>query len=319
MKNLDLCPYTTLGEEVDSNVCSVNEKDDDGDIILNDVDLCPETPIGEEVDENGCSDSQLDDDEDGIPNDKDICANTPSGNLVDANGCTLLDSNNFTIEVIGETCLGKNNGQISISANEPLNYKLFVNGSFFDNFSPSFSLDNLTPNTYDICIEVEGVTSPYCYKVEVAAGATISGKSSINNKQLQVEVSEGTLPYQVYVNGNKQFETYQNEFSLDVEHGDIVIVKTAIECEGLYLKKVQLFNNLTVYPNPSEGLFTIAIPTNDQLVDVRVFNDISQLIISNTFVVINSRVHLDLTDKPVGVYIVKVYLDKEYVFKVVRK
>jgi len=42
-------------------------------------------------------------------------------------------------------------------------------------------------------------------------------------------------------------------------------------------------------------------------------------VLSNTYEVLNSRVHIDLTNKPLGVYIVKVYLDKEYVFKIIKK
>ena len=123
----------------------------------------------------------------------------------------------------------------------------------------------------------------------------------------------------MYVNGNLRFETYRNNFSLEVAHGDAVAVKTAVECEGVYAKNIKLFDELTVYPNPSEGLFSIAIPTNAKDVTVKVFNSISQMVLYKTFEVINSRVQLDLTNRPVGVYLVKVYSDKEYVFKAVKK
>jgi hypothetical protein len=263
---------------------------------------------------NGCSD----DDNDGVLNNADACPDTPAGKIVDANGCTLLAADNFSIQVTSETCPNKNNGQLVISAQENLDYQLTVNGKQ-QSFTTEITLSDLSPGNYEVCIEVIGITSPYCYTLEVKEGITLSGKSSLNNKKLQVEVSEGTLPYFVFVNGELYFETYENDFSLPVSHGDIVEVKTAFECEGIFAKEVQLFDNLTVYPNASDGLFTIAIPTKDKQVTIKVFNNISQIIASDTYEVINSRVQLDLTNKPLGVYFVRVYLDKEYLLKLVKK
>jgi hypothetical protein len=260
-----------------------------------------------------------DTDGDGVLNDQDNCPNTKTGALVDAYGCELLASNNFNIKVVSETCAGKNNGQLVIIANTNQNYKLTFNGTTY-NFTTDKTINNLIPGNYTFCIEVDGVTSPYCYSINVAEGATISGKSSIKNNQLHIEVTKGTLPYQVLVNGNLQFETYENDFNLAVNHGDLVIVKTNVLCEGEYAEKIQLFDNLNVYPNPSEGLFSIPIVTNDQKVTINVFNNTSQLVLSNTYEVINSRVQINLSNKPQGVYFVKVHSNnKNNVFKIVKK
>jgi hypothetical protein len=86
--DIDNCPDTPSGEEVDDSGCSSSQIDMDGDGITNDIDQCENTPTGEEVNENGCSASQLDDDGDGITNDIDQCENTPNGEEVDANGCS---------------------------------------------------------------------------------------------------------------------------------------------------------------------------------------------------------------------------------------
>ena len=321
LNDVDECPNTSAGEIVNAAGCSESQLDDDSDGVMNNVDNCPNTsnPNQEDLDGDDIGDVCDDDiDGDNIMNDVDICSDTPIGVSVDANGCILLAADNFEIETISETCPNKNNGQLIITANESRDYKLTINGNS-QSFNSNVTIDNLSPGAYEICIEVVGITSPYCYVVEIEAGTTISGKSSLNNKQLQVEVTEGTLPYQVYVNGNLRFETYRNNFSLEVAHGDAVAVKTAVECEGVYAKNIKLFDELTVYPNPSEGLFSIAIPTNAKDVTVKVFNSISQMVLYKTFEVINSRVQLDLTNRPVGVYLVKVYSDKEYVFKAIKK
>ena len=86
--------------------------DTDGDGVTDDIDTCPDTPNGEEVNETGCSTSQVDTDGDGVTDDVDTCPDTPSGVTVDTNGCTLspiyLDDNGVTIKardfaVVGES------------------------------------------------------------------------------------------------------------------------------------------------------------------------------------------------------------------------
>ncbi|WP_305852409.1 polysaccharide lyase family 7 protein [Lutibacter sp. A64] len=265
----------------------------------------------------GISTSVADDDDDGVLNSNDKCPNTSIGTSVDANGCALLESNNFKIEVLGETCSGKNNGKLVITAVKDQDYTLtYYNETF--SFTSEKTLENLTPGTYSFCIEVIGVTSPYCYTVVIPEATTISGKSTLTNKQLFVNISKGTLPYKVIVNGSLQFKTFDNDFNLEVNHGDLVEVKTEIECEGVYSKNIELFNSLNVYPNPSMGLFSIPIETNHKTVEISVFNTVSKLVLSKIYNVINSKVQLDLTHKPRGIYFVKVHLDKDYIFKVVK-
>ena len=258
-----------------------------------------------------------DSDNDGVLDEHDTCPNTTAGASVDVNGCAFLASNNFNIEVISETCPDKNNGKIIITASKNQVYKLTFNGQDYS-FTTEKTLDNIAPGNYDFCIEVVGVTSPYCYTVSIAEGTQISGKSSLNNKQLYVNISKGTLPYQVYVNGDLQFKTYQDAFNFEVNHGDAITIKTKNDCEGIYTKKIQLFDSLTVYPNPSQGLFSIPIVTTDKTVNISVFNTSSQLVLSKTFNVINSIVQLDLTNNITGIYLVKIHLDKDYLFKIVK-
>ena len=196
LNDVDECPNTSAGEIVNAAGCSESQLDDDSDGVMNNVDNCPNTsnPNQEDLDGDDIGDVCDDDiDGDNIMNDVDICSDTPIGVSVDANGCILLAADNFEIETISETCPNKNNGQLIITANESRDYKLTINGNS-QSFNSNVTIDNLSHGAYEICIEVVGITSPYCYVVEIEAGTTISGKSSLNNKQLQVEVTEGTLP-----------------------------------------------------------------------------------------------------------------------------
>jgi OOP family OmpA-OmpF porin len=69
--------------------------DSDGDGVPDDLDKCPGTPAGVEVDADGCP---LDSDGDGVPDYLDKCPGTPAGTVVDADGCPITGTKLFTIE-----------------------------------------------------------------------------------------------------------------------------------------------------------------------------------------------------------------------------
>ena len=115
--DLDTCPETPGGAQVDENGCSNSQIDSDGDGVTDDLDTCPDTPSGAQVDENGCSDSQKDTDGDGVTDDVDLCSDTPPGENVDENGCPTsspiyLDGNGITIKCYNWSQVG-DTGQVN--------------------------------------------------------------------------------------------------------------------------------------------------------------------------------------------------------------
>ena len=102
----------------DKDITGVFEKlDSDEDGVTDDLDTCPETPGGAQVDENGCSDSQKDTDGDGVTDDVDLCSDTPPGENVDENGCPTsspiyLDGNGITIKCYNWSQVG-DTGQVN--------------------------------------------------------------------------------------------------------------------------------------------------------------------------------------------------------------
>ncbi len=318
MNNVDLCPNTTTGESVNTSGCAASQLDDDNDNVMNNADLCANTPAGETVNTNGCSNSQLDDDNDGVKNDKDLCPNTTAGALVDAAGCFTIPANNFTVETLSETCSGKSNGQIKITALSGLNYTTTINGVNY-NFTNTATAINLPPNSYNICIGVTGQTYTQCYTVQVTAGTTVSGKSSIALGKASVEIEKGTAPYIVYVNGQEQFETSAPLFSVDVKSGDILEVKTAVSCEGIYSKTIDAFDSVFAYPNPTSGSFEITVPTSQTEVVIELYSILSQLISVKTYPVVYGKVQLSLENKPTGLYFAKVNLAEPITIKIIKQ
>lgn len=82
--NMDKCPGTPAGVQVDSNGCPL---DSDHDGVADYMDKCPGTPAGVQVDSKGCA---LDSDHDGVADYLDKCPGTPKGFQVDDKGCPVI-------------------------------------------------------------------------------------------------------------------------------------------------------------------------------------------------------------------------------------
>ncbi|RXP45689.1 DUF4955 domain-containing protein, partial [Lutibacter sp. HS1-25] len=229
-----------------------------------------------------------------------------------------LPNDNFSISTVGETCVNKNNGKIIIIANAPYSYAAKINDVSYP-FSNDVTIDNLSPGTYDLCITVEGDTFEQFYKVSIAEASNLSGKILVDKKTASVSIAEGTAPYTVLKNGKTILETYQTDFSVEINHGDQLQIQSKSACQGVLSKSIDLLENVRVYPNPTNGLFEMYLPEGIKTANIEIYNTQSQLISSQTYTVQGGSVSLNISDKPVGVYFVKLNLEKPVFVKVVKK
>ena len=231
-----------------------------------------------------------------------------------------LPYNNFAIEAKSETCASKNNGQIIISAVQTYNYVATINGTNYNFVNNGLTVSNLAPGVYTVCISVTGKTFEQCYSVTIGKGGTITGKSTISSNKAIVQITEGTAPFEILVNGTPQFETSDPNFSVDVKQGDLLEVKTAIACEGIYAKTIlDGLVGVQIYPNPTAGLFEITIPTSKTEVEVELYSIGSQLISKRKYTVINQRIQLSLEKESDGVYVAKINLDYPVSLTIIKK
>ena len=315
--SLDTCPNTPTGEGVNATGCSASQLDDDSDGIKNNVDTCPNTPSGEMVNSTGCSASQLDDDNDGVMNNKDLCPNTAAGTTVDVNGCFTLSEDNFNIEVVGESCTGKKNGKIIITAKKSLDYTAVVNGVTY-NFNSTKTITDLAPGVYDFCVAVTSNSYSQCFSAKIESGTNVSGKTTVISDKLSVDIEQGTAPYTVLVNGENILETNAASFSVAVNPGDLVQVQTAVACEGSLNSRIALAP-IMAYPNPTKGIVNIDLPLGLEEVKVELLDVRGQLLSNEKYKVNNGIVQLDMEAFTVGVYYVKVYLDEVVILKIIKQ
>jgi hypothetical protein len=108
-------------------------------------------------------------------------------------------------------------------------------------------------------------------------------------------------------------------FSIDVQHGDLLEVKTDVVCEGVFSKEIELFDAVIAYPNPTRGLVEIALPMLQKEVTVELYSYNSQLISVRTYPVEYGKIYINLENKPTGLYIAKVLLEKPVIFKIIKQ
>lgn len=237
-------------------------------------------------------------------------------------GEIVLPFNNFVIETKGESCLGENNGEISITAKQAFAYSASINGKTTAFTNNALKVTALTPGVYAITITIPGQIFEQNFNVTIAKGATITGKSSITSRKVDVEITEGTAPFTVFVDGQAQFETIDSNFSLDLDKAALVEVATAKACEGVYSKKIStmdVFGSLTAYPNPTTGSFEIEIPVSKNEVKIEIYNFGGQLVSTKNYTIENGKAQLNLENNPSGIYAAKIYLDTPEYIKIIKK
>ncbi len=231
-----------------------------------------------------------------------------------------LTYNNFAIQTKSESCSGMKNGEVIINATQSYNYVAHINGKDYNFVNNSVNISSLPPGTYPLCITIAGIAFEQCYNVTIAAGGSITGKSSIADHKLNVEITEGTAPFTVFVNGQSQFEISESNFSVAVKQGDLLEVQSAKSCEGVYSKTVvELPEAVYAYPNPTKGIFRIVVPTAKEQIYVEVYTMDAKLISKAYYPVENQSVQLNIENTPNGVYLCKLFLKPDEIVIVIKK
>lgn len=237
-------------------------------------------------------------------------------------GELALPVNNFTVETKGESCLGENNGEITIVGTAPLAYNATINDKPYTFTNNALKLTALTPGVYNIKITIPEMIYEQIFNVTIQKGATATGKSSISAKNVEVEITEGTAPFTVFVNGTEQFQTTDTNFTVSMQTSGLVEVATAKACEGVFAKKVssyELGTILAAYPNPTTGIIEIEIPSTKTEIAIELYNFGGQLVSHGTYTIENGKALLNLEKLPSGIYAAKVNLETPEYIKIIKK
>lgn len=323
----------TYGRGFFTGTFEIDTTDDDGDGVPNVNDNCPDTPNADQADANNdgvgdvCDD---DDDNDGVSNSNDICPDTPANSVVDVTGCVIfsLPTNNFALKINSETCRANNNGSISVTAQQALNYTALITGNGVDesiNFTNTFTLENLQAGDYQVCITVEGETGyEQCFDVTVTEPEDLSvfARFSAPDKKVTLELGGGE---NYFITLNELSYTIQDsEITLDLPYAEnIITVKTDKECQGIYTERFLLDDKIKLFPNPVTGnsLSINMAAYSGQEVTIKIFTLTGQQLISRKFNISNSRADIPVSGLTPGTYLVKLITqnNSEFNYKIIRR
>ncbi|GAA4276691.1 hypothetical protein GCM10022259_14150 [Aquimarina mytili] len=243
-------------------------------------------------------------------------------NVVGACPILSVPANNFTITTASETCVDKNNGILSITATTALAYTTTINGIDYS-FTSSLEVGDLPPGTYPVCIGVDGFTNcEQCFEAVIQDAESLTGKTELITEtgaaKVNVEVTTGTAPYIARINDEVIGEYTTKTFTVDVQHGDELIISSKVECEGKLFTKVNLINEMRIAPNPTQGNTTLFIPNGASTqIQVAMYNALGVLVSSDEYTVTSGQLILPMERLPEGVYFITV--NKGEVFKIIKQ
>lgn len=288
-----------------------DEKDNDGDGVINYKDYCTDTTPGAVVDARGCSAVQKDLDLDGVANEKDLCPDTRAGVAVDNNGCEILQfpADNFVLSTTSETCKDANDASIKVEVKDG-SYEYFLR---FHEEEEVLALNGVTEITglqdgvYEICISVTGY-SPYekCFTLTIAPLPALNVYSAVNNAGTAVRLQlSGGEEYTIQHN-DRTIRTTDPFVDLRLEKGsNQIAISTDKPCQGIFQETIFGGPGLLLHPNPVADYFSIerGAAFNGPLV-VEVYNYEGRLLLSKTFAE-EEDIQVDVSGFAAGNYFIR--------------
>lgn len=173
-----------------------------------------------------------------------------------------LPVNNFSIFTISESCKTSDNGQIHISAVEPLPYKALITGNGKTDsysFEKNLDINDLSAGSYKICITVDGQPDyERCYDVAISEPKDLSVYAFVNNEQNTITLNlDGARLYMIEMN-DTTFQTSESTFTLPLIKGvNKIRISTGTVCQGTFEKIVNISPKAIIFPNPFTSVLNV--------------------------------------------------------------
>ncbi len=225
-----------------------------------------------------------------------------------------LPENNIQFETFIETCENANDGILTITATERLNYIVTIQGKEypFKSDLTDITITDLTPGTYSVCMTVDGTSEcEQCHEVVIREASPLDGTTIVNDsgstgREVVVAITSGTPPYTAYIDNwlIGSFDT--DNFTIPAKNGSTIDIRSSINCQGKLSVKVDGFNRITAHPNPTNVNTTLTIQYMGNNVRVVIYNGLGNEVSSNSYAVAGGKVKLPIEDLPSGVYFARV-------------
>ncbi len=254
----------------------------------------------------------------------------PSGQYLTVNFTPPVQ--NYNIAITGASCKGSTNGSVTVqlSTNGVSTYfaTITVNGTntikaLF--YGVPVTFNNLAAGAYTICFTNSSIPGyQQCQTVVITEPKDIAAYTvgiGSDNKTVTLKMTGGSI-YNIQLNGNL-YTTTDSTITLPVIPGSNHIIITSDKpCQGVIDKKVNISEDVVLYPEPFERILNVSIGNQTVLpVSVEVFSTSGLSVYKNQFVNATGAIQLDLSGiKPSGVYILKLTIgNSQKAFKIIKK
>ena len=243
----------------------------------------------------------------------------PSSCLLD-----VLPPNNFSLIASNETCVDKNNGMITITALESQNYVATIGGTSY-NFNTGLEIPDLTPGSYIVCIAIDGVSGcEQCFELGIQEAVTLTGFTDTNidnvSGKVTVAIQSGTAPFIAEVNGVVVGEYETRNFEVEAVHGDVLEVYSNVACEGKLTAKIDVLDNVSIYPNPTRSNAVISLPQMGRdTIEIEIRNALGMTVSSRNYQIIDNRVTLPMENLSAGIYFITMSEGTNKAFKIIKE
>jgi len=255
-----------------------------------------------------------DSDGDGIFDADDLCPNTPANAEVDTDGCQVFRfaADNFSISIESESCNSSDDGQIEINATEDLMYTAVLTGlstNLTDMFTSEFIWTSLTAGEYRLCITATDGTNDYeeqCFDLVITEPEPLSVFATISPDGQFVTLNlTGSVVYTVEFNGNTTL-VEASQIQLGLTSGlNSLKVSTPQGCQGVHEETFFTSGRPLFYPNPFVEEIAVALPNNEQLVEVAIFDYDGRLVRKSSQKAPVSNMQLRFDGLPSGIYFIQ--------------
>ncbi|OKS87483.1 NHL domain-containing protein [Mucilaginibacter polytrichastri] len=238
-----------------------------------------------------------------------------------------VPATNFKISTTSVTCKGSNNGMITISPVQKLNYTATLTSNGLNktySFTGDVTIDQLSPGTYNVCITAGGVANfNQCYDLVITEPKDLALYATVNKSVNTVTLSlNGSDVYNIQLNG-ALYTTHSNSITLPlIKGGNKLSVSTDKPCQGTVDQVINTKDEQAPYPNPFNNILYVNLGSaNIKICDIKIygFSD-ARLRYNQTYNNTSGVVSIDASTLTTGFYSIHIIADgKESVYKIIKQ
>jgi subtilisin-like proprotein convertase family protein len=259
----------------------------------------------------------------------DLCLGTPPDTEVNADGCPVyrFAPDNFIIALESESCISNNDGLLSINATQALDYTIAITGNGVNettDFTSTYQLADLASGTYNACINgTDGANAyeEFCFDFVIDEPLPLQVLLTIDPEGSQATLKlDGSLLYNIELNG-LLIQTTEPEIIINLNKGvNTLKVTGGLECQGSFEEEIVIGSEPIVYPNPFVNRVDVYLAASSSPVQVRIYSSAGRLIRSKAYQVFDTKIEIDFTGLPSGLYLINLSGDNlDTTYKVIKR